>query len=201
MPLVNRDAATPPRATCGYLMRGPGVPCGLPPGHDLPHRPGEPQFAAPPAPLASTPLVSRRQARRAELDAAYRDQLNLAADQPLPSALGSTGTRPKDKKPSTKATTAKRRQRRASRAEPPATSTTKSAAPRAAVPKAAESSTCSACGREVPVGSPIGQYLGRQAHRTCARQRQAQGKILRGTTFRGHQASTWRRGRGPGSVA
>ncbi|REH18021.1 hypothetical protein BCF44_1388 [Kutzneria buriramensis] len=155
-----------------------------------------------PAPVASKPLVSRRQARRAELDAAYRDQLNLAADQPLPGALGSTGTRPKDKSPAARAATRKRRQRAARRrAEPSATSTTKSAMPRAAVPKATEPSTCSACGREVPAGTPIGQYLGQQAHRTCARQRQAQDEILRGTTFRGHQASTWRRGRGPGSVA
>jgi hypothetical protein len=63
---------------CGYLMKGPGVPCGLPPGHEPPHRPA-PETAKP---AGNVPSHVEQQ------DAAYREQLGVEPGGKLPSAVG-----------------------------------------------------------------------------------------------------------------
>jgi hypothetical protein len=61
---------------CGYPMKGPGVPCGLPAGHELPHRPD------------SATAVGNVPSRAERQDAVYRETLGVEPGGELPSAIG-----------------------------------------------------------------------------------------------------------------
>ena len=66
---------------CGYLMKGPGVPCGLPVDHEPPHRPAL-------ATATRSVKPGNVQSRVERQDAAYREQLGVAPGGKLPSAVG-----------------------------------------------------------------------------------------------------------------
>ncbi len=203
--------ATETPSSCGYLLTGPGLPCALPAGHPPPHR------SAPKATTRPTPTKKPRSPRLAQQDTAYRKQLGLQPGEQLRRALGSpvrdvdqakrtgrsrqgkrrrsdatktdTSTQPTPKKPTLKEPTQKKSTRKKH--------TLMGATP---IPRATEPTTCRVCGSQIAVNVPIGLHDDRIAHRACAQPRQWQSKILRGETFRGRKASTWRLGRGPGNT-
>jgi hypothetical protein len=67
---------------CGHLMKGPGVPCGLPADHEPPHRPASIPATKSVRPVRNVLSHVERQ------DAAYREQLGVAPGGNLPSAIG-----------------------------------------------------------------------------------------------------------------
>lgn len=69
-----------------------------------------------------------------------------------------------------------------------------------AAARAVKTGVCPGCGRAIHIGVPIGMYGDQVMHRGCARQRRGAAAILRGETFRSQRQSTWKRGRGPGSL-
>lgn len=67
---------------CGYLMKGPGVPCGLPADHEPPHRPASVPATKSVGPVRNVLSHVERQ------DAAYREQLGVAPSGNLPNVIG-----------------------------------------------------------------------------------------------------------------
>jgi hypothetical protein len=207
---MGKAAGTPP-PRCGYVLMGPGLPCALPAGHPPPHQ------SAPKVSSRPTPTKKPTSPQLAQQDASYRKQLGVEPGEQLPRALGSPmrdvdqadrkgqSRRGKRRRPrvtrtdtSTQATSKKPVHKEQTQREPKRKKPTQPGA--TSVPRATEPTICRVCGRQIAVGAPVGLHDDRIAHRACAQRRQWQSKILRGETFRGHKASTWRLGKGPGNT-
>lgn len=199
---VSHTPATPDRpygagmkAVCGHWMRGAGVACGRPAGHEPPHRPANHD---------TEPGQRVRGLTAADLD--HRDQFGVALDQnqKLPAAAGATGLaagqKPtprqrgrRNRTPNTAKTNAGKRVR---------ATTVKHqqdiGAPAAGTVVAKFAGTCGGCSQRYPKGTSLGRIGEGWGHNECAKIMRETERIRSGETFRSQQASTWRRGAGPG---
>lgn len=178
---------------CGHWMRTAGLPCGRSAGHEPPHRPA----AHDAAPRRRTRSLTAR-------DRAYRSQLGVPGEDPLPAATGATSAvdetpTPRRRQSSRRAPQPVQTRIRTSTAQPSDAETSeRTTTARKIVTRFP--STCGACHRRYGKGATLRRIGDSWGHEACAKILAERERIRSGTTFRSQQASTWRRGASPGST-